>query len=175
MKDKQTAQKLTPWFCSWCKRPTFNGTYLQAFNEGHVHLVDTDGKGIQKVTPTGIVANGQGYPIDIMVLGTGYRSPFTGGDLGTSVGTEIIGRDGRKMADKWEQQGVSTLPASTPAAFRTSFFRSIFKPVGRPIMRISSTSSPITLVVSSARRSSTCRISRVAWLSSQRPQRKMLG
>jgi cation diffusion facilitator CzcD-associated flavoprotein CzcO len=50
VKDKQTAQKLTPWFSSWCRRPTFSDTYLQTFNDNHVHLIDTDGKGIEKVT-----------------------------------------------------------------------------------------------------------------------------
>lgn len=123
VKDKETAKKLTPWYPSWCKRPTFSDLYLQAFNNEHVHLIDTDGKGIEKVTATGIVANGQEYPIDVLVLSTGYRSPAAGGDPGSRTGIEIIGRDGRKMADKWDHQGICTLHGTCTNGFPNLFFQ----------------------------------------------------
>ena len=108
VKDEETARKLTPWYPVWCKRPTFSDTYLETFNHDNVHLVDTDGAGINDFSEKSVVANGQEYPLDVLVLSTGYRSPIAGGDPGSRTGTEIIGRHGRRLADKWEEQGMST-------------------------------------------------------------------
>ncbi|KAH7087867.1 hypothetical protein FB567DRAFT_356525 [Paraphoma chrysanthemicola] len=124
VKDQDTAKKLTPWYPTWCKRPTFSDMYLETFNQPHVHLVDTDGKGIDSVTPQGIVANGQDYPIDILVLSTGYRSPSAGGDPGARMGIEIVGRNGRTMTKKFEEQGISTLHGVFSNGFPNLFFQS---------------------------------------------------
>lgn len=125
VKDKDTAKNLTPWYPTWCKRPTFSDTYLDTFNNNHVHLVHTDGRGIDSVTSKSIVANGQDYPIDILVLSTGYRSPSTSGDPGSLMGVEIRGKNGRRMADKWEQQGISTLHGVFTNGFPNLFFQSV--------------------------------------------------
>lgn len=125
VKDQDTASKLTPWYPTWCKRPTFSDMYLEAFNEEHVHLIDTDGKGIQKFTPKGIVANGQEYAFDVLVLSTGYRSPGASGDPGSRMGVDIIGRNGRRMTEKWEQQGITTLHGVFTHEFPNLFFQSV--------------------------------------------------
>lgn len=123
--DESTAKKLTPWYPTWCKRPTFSDTYLETFNNEHVHLVDTDGKGIDKITPHSIVANGEDYPIDILVLSTGYRSPSQSGDPGAKTGIQILGRGGRKMSDKWEQEGISTLHGVFSNGYPNLFYQSV--------------------------------------------------
>ena len=110
VKDKETAEKLTPWYPVWCKLPTFSDTYLQTFNQPNVHLVDTDGKGVDSVTNKGVVANGKEYPVDVLILSTGYRSPaYSGGDPAKRLGIEIIGRGGRTISRKWSAQGATTL------------------------------------------------------------------
>ncbi|KAL0567538.1 hypothetical protein V5O48_014461 [Marasmius crinis-equi] len=110
VKDQKTADALTPWYPAWCKRPTFSDIYLQAFNQPNVHLVDTDGKGIDNVSAKGVVANGQEYPVDVLILGTGYRSPTAGGgNPAKRIGIDIFGRGGRTITDKWDTQGASTL------------------------------------------------------------------
>jgi cation diffusion facilitator CzcD-associated flavoprotein CzcO len=124
VKDKATADKLTPWYPTWCKRPTFSDMYLECFNADNVHLIDTDGHGIDSVTPTGIVANGQEYPIDILILSTGYRSPVAGGDPGARMGIEIRGREGRTMSKKWDEQGLTTLHGVFTNGFPNLFFQS---------------------------------------------------
>jgi cation diffusion facilitator CzcD-associated flavoprotein CzcO len=124
VKDKQTAGKLTPWYPTWCKRPTFSDLYLQAFNDDNVHLVDTDGKGIDRVTPHGIVANGQEYPIDILVLSTGYRTPATRGDPGSKAGIEIVGRNGRTLSEKYEEEGICTLHGVCTNGYPNLFYQS---------------------------------------------------
>ncbi|KAK9425461.1 hypothetical protein SUNI508_12995 [Seiridium unicorne] len=98
VKDKGTAEKLTSWYPTWCKRPTFSDIYLDTYNRENVHLVDTSGKGVESTTAQGIVANGQEYPIDILILNTGHRSPGVGsGNPAARTGIETVGRDGRSM------------------------------------------------------------------------------
>ncbi|KAF1915396.1 hypothetical protein BDU57DRAFT_577026 [Ampelomyces quisqualis] len=124
VKDKKTADDLTPWYPSWCKRPTFNDAYLQTFNSDHVHLVDTNGKGIESFSAKGVVANAQEYPIDILVLSTGYRSPSAGGDPGSKTGIEIVGRNGRKISDKWEEEGICTFHGVCTHGYPNLFYQS---------------------------------------------------
>jgi cation diffusion facilitator CzcD-associated flavoprotein CzcO len=110
VRDPATAEKLTPWYPAWCKRPTFSDAYLQAFNQPNVHLVDTDGKGIDSITRDGVVANGKEHPLDVLVLGTGYRSPaFDGGDPAVRAGVKVYGRNGRDMSEKFATHGIATL------------------------------------------------------------------
>jgi cation diffusion facilitator CzcD-associated flavoprotein CzcO len=125
VRDEETAKRLTPWYPTWCKRPTFSDTYLEAFNNDNVKLIDTDGKGIEKITPRSVIANGQEYPLDILVLSTGYRSPGAGGDPGSLNKVDISGRNGRHLADKWEEQGVSTLHGVLTNGFPNLLFHSL--------------------------------------------------
>lgn len=70
--DKATAQKLKAWYPSWCKRPTFSDEYLQACNLPNVHLVDTDGKGLEAANEKWLVFEAKKYPLDVLVLSTGF-------------------------------------------------------------------------------------------------------
>ncbi|KAF3353716.1 hypothetical protein VdG1_08022 [Verticillium dahliae VDG1] len=54
VEDKATAAALKAWYPTWCKRPTFSDNYLATFNRPNVHLVDTDGRGVEKATATGL-------------------------------------------------------------------------------------------------------------------------
>ena len=54
VKDPATAEALKPWYGQWCKRPTFNDEYLPTFNRPNVKLVDTKGKGVDRVTEHGV-------------------------------------------------------------------------------------------------------------------------
>ena len=49
VKDAATAEALKPWYRQFCKRPTFNDDYLPTFNRPNVTLVDTEGKGVERV------------------------------------------------------------------------------------------------------------------------------
>ncbi|KAI8635410.1 FAD/NAD(P)-binding domain-containing protein [Xylariaceae sp. FL1651] len=110
VKDPVTAEKLTPWYPAWCKRPTFSDMYLQAFNNPNVHLIDTDGKGCDSITPDSVVANGTEYPLDVLVLSTGYRSPSVdGGDPSIRAGVKVYGRGRRDLSEKIATNGVATI------------------------------------------------------------------
>ena len=73
--DPATAEKLKPWYGKHCKRITFHDEYLPTFNLPHVHLVDTDGQGIERITPTGAVVDGEEYELDLIVSPPASRSP----------------------------------------------------------------------------------------------------
>ena len=56
--DPATAEALKPWYGYFCKRPCFHDDYLQTFNWDNVTLVDTKGKGVERITRDGVVVDG---------------------------------------------------------------------------------------------------------------------
>jgi len=50
VKDQATADALKPWYRQFCKRPCFHDDYLATFNRPNVTLVDTKGKGVERIT-----------------------------------------------------------------------------------------------------------------------------
>ena len=73
VKDPATAEALKPWYGQWCKRPTFNDEYLPTFNRPNVKLVDTKGKGVDRITEPGVVVDGVEYGVDCLVFATGFE------------------------------------------------------------------------------------------------------
>ncbi len=116
--DPNTAEALKPWYRQFCKRPCFHDEYLPTFNRPNVTLVDTDGRGIERITERGIVANGTEYPVDCIVFATGF-------EVGTSytrrAGYDIIGRNGLSLSDKWAK-GWRTLFGLQANGFPNCFF-----------------------------------------------------
>ncbi|KAF5018335.1 hypothetical protein F66182_9696 [Fusarium sp. NRRL 66182] len=110
VKDAATAEALTPWYPTWCKRPTFHDDYLPAFNLPHVHLVDTSDGGIQRATKNGLVVDGKEYEVDILIYSTGYRAPGAGSQEPGSVSNmTFTGRNGLQLSEKWQSKGATTL------------------------------------------------------------------
>ncbi|KAL4793067.1 hypothetical protein BDV19DRAFT_391508 [Aspergillus venezuelensis] len=121
--NKEIAEKLKPWYPSWCKRPTFSDGYLQAFNKPNVHLVDTDGKGPSRVTGNAIVVGDTEYPVDVIIFGTGYSvSTPNGGSPAARTGVEVIGRKGISLDEKWAKQGAATLHGYAVHGFPNLWF-----------------------------------------------------
>jgi cyclohexanone monooxygenase len=105
VKDPGTADALKPWYRQFCKRPCFHDEYLDAFNRPNVRLVDTDGKGVEKITEHSVVANGEHFEIDCLIYATGFE---VGTDYTRRSGYELHGRGGQTLTQKWAQ-GLSTL------------------------------------------------------------------
>ena len=118
VEDKSTAEALKPYYRQFCKRPCFHDEYLQTFNRPNVHLVDTNGKGVEGLTEHGVIANGREYEVDCLIFATGF-------EVGTSytrrAGYEIIGREGRTLTDHWAE-GLRTLHGLTSHGFPNCFF-----------------------------------------------------
>ncbi|RKG93316.1 NAD(P)/FAD-dependent oxidoreductase [Corallococcus terminator] len=105
VKDAATAEALKPYYNQMCKRPCFHDEYLPTFNRPNVQLVDTEGKGVERITPTGVVVNGREYPVDCLVYASGFE---VAGEFTQKLGFDIRGRGGRSLRDAWAQ-GPATL------------------------------------------------------------------
>ncbi|KAJ7199978.1 hypothetical protein GGX14DRAFT_660989 [Mycena pura] len=120
--NPQVAQSLKAWYPVWCKRPTFHDDYLPTFNRANVELVDTDGRGVNRATRAGVVANGVEYALDMLIFSTGYASPVAGGgSLAARASVEVRGRGGRSMDEKWGKDGAATLHGVATNGFPNFF------------------------------------------------------
>jgi len=102
--DPETAEALKPWYNWLCKRPCFHDEYLDVFNQDNVTLVDTAGRGVERITEHTVFADGQELELDLLIFATGFElSPY---EDGTPI--PVTGRDGRTLAEKWKA-GATTL------------------------------------------------------------------
>ncbi len=98
VQDRSTAEGLKAWYRQLCKRPCFHDEYLQAFNEPAAHLVDTDGKGVERITERGVVVAGVEYELDCIIYASGFE---VGTEYTRRTGYDITGRDGVKLSQYW--------------------------------------------------------------------------
>jgi cyclohexanone monooxygenase len=98
VQDRATAEALKPWYKQSCKRPCFHDDYLPAFNRPNVTLLDTDGQGVDRITPTGIVVAGVEYQVDIIIFASGFESGYQYHRLGF----DPKGVGGISMSKAWE-------------------------------------------------------------------------
>ncbi len=118
VKDKATAEALKPWYRQFCKRPTFDDKYLNTYNLPGVTLVDTKGKGVERMTEKGVVANGVEYEVDCVIFATGFE---VGTNYTRRSGYDIIGRNGMRLGEKWAE-GLSTFHGFYTHGFPNCFF-----------------------------------------------------
>lgn len=117
VKDPTTAAALKPYYRALCKRPCFHDEYLDSFNRSTVTLLDSNGKGLERVTPTGIVVDGEEYPVDCIIFASGFQ---TGGPLARKLGYDVTGRAGVALSEKWKS-GISTLYGMQTRGFPNFF------------------------------------------------------
>ena len=117
--DHDAAEALKPWYRQFCKRPTFNDEYLPTFNRPNVHLVDVSAnKGVERITPKGVVANGVEYEVDCIIFATGFE--ITSAPK-RRVSFDIIGREDESLFDHW-RDGLRTLHGLSSHGFPNWFF-----------------------------------------------------
>ncbi|NED66427.1 monooxygenase, partial [Streptomyces sp. SID10244] len=73
VEDRETAERLLPWYKRQCKRLSFHDAYLQTFNRDNVELVDTDGRGLNRLTRDGVVVDDVEYKVDALIFATGFE------------------------------------------------------------------------------------------------------
>ncbi|MDZ7684420.1 MAG: hypothetical protein U5O39_04960 [Gammaproteobacteria bacterium] len=100
VEDEDTAEDLKAWYRQLCKRPCFHDEYLQAFNNPNTHLVDTDGKGVDKITEKGVVARGEEYELDCLIYASGFEvgTPFE-----RRAGFDPAGKGGQRLSQYWSE------------------------------------------------------------------------
>ncbi|WP_050435855.1 flavin-containing monooxygenase [Chondromyces crocatus] len=104
VEDPATAEALKPYYNQLCKRPCFHDEYLDTFNRPNVQLVDTDGKGVERITPTGVVVQGKEYEVDCLIYASGFD---VGSEYTHRLGFDILGCGGKSLRDSWAD-GAST-------------------------------------------------------------------
>ena len=98
--DETKAEALKPWYRQLCKRPCFHDEYLDAYNSANTHLIDTDGKGVERIDETGLFVNGTHYPLDCIVYASGFE---VGTDFARRSGFDTVSRNGAKLSDHWSE------------------------------------------------------------------------
>ena len=116
--DPATAEALKPYYRQFCKRPCFHDDYLPTFDLPNVTLVDTQGRGVERISKGGVVVDGKEYELDCLIYATGFE---VGTDYSRRAGCEIYGRGGLALSSKWAER-VSTFQGLLSRGFPNCFF-----------------------------------------------------
>jgi cation diffusion facilitator CzcD-associated flavoprotein CzcO len=96
--DPETAEALKPWYRQLCKRPCFHDEYLQSYNSSSTRLIDTDGKGVERIDETGVWVNSTHYELDCIIYASGFE---VGTEYKRRSGYDVVGRNGVKLSEHW--------------------------------------------------------------------------
>ena len=118
VRDPATAEALKPYYRQFCKRPCFHDEYLATFERGNVTLVDTQGRGVERITKNAVIVDGKAYEVDCLIYASGFE---VGTDYTRRAGCEIFGRRGQSLRAKWAEQ-VSTFHGMLSRGFPNCFF-----------------------------------------------------
>ena len=112
VKDPDVKAKLLPNHPFGCKRPLLSNYYFAAFNEPNLELVTEP---IDRVTRTAVITNdGVAREVDTVILATGFATTRYLSAI------EVIGRDGRRIDDAWDD-GAQAYLGITTAGFPNMF------------------------------------------------------
>jgi cyclohexanone monooxygenase len=113
IRDPALRERVRPHFEFGCKRVLRSNTYYPALDADNTDLV-TDP--IAKITGSAIVtADGTEREIDVLVVATGFYTtelPIT---------EHVVGRDGRRLADRWRESGMAAYKGTTVPEFPNLF------------------------------------------------------
>jgi cyclohexanone monooxygenase len=97
VKDPKIAERLAPkTYPIGTKRICVDTGYYETYNRGNVELVDISSAPIERLTQSGLVANGRNFTFDSIVFATGFDAM-----TGTLFKIDIRGREGLALRDKW--------------------------------------------------------------------------
>jgi cation diffusion facilitator CzcD-associated flavoprotein CzcO len=107
IKDPELRRRVTPTDEVGCKRVMLTDEWYPALTQPNVTLISDR---IAEVTATGVVTDdGTERPADVLVLATGFKSH------GFVAPMEIVGAEGRSLADEWRDVARAYLGMSVPA------------------------------------------------------------
>jgi cyclohexanone monooxygenase len=94
--DSVVAKALVPTYTIGCKRLAVDSNYYETYNRPNVTLVDVSKSPIERITSTGVYALGQEYPLNLLIMATGFDAM-----TGTLLKIDIQGRRGLRLREKW--------------------------------------------------------------------------
>ncbi|MEO0398053.1 MAG: NAD(P)/FAD-dependent oxidoreductase [Pseudomonadota bacterium] len=96
--DPKVADILTPkGYPLGCKRLCNDTDYYKTYNLPNVNLVDVGSAPIERLSENALhTASGEEYPLDILVLATGFDAL-----TGALTSIDVRGRDGLHLKDRW--------------------------------------------------------------------------
>ena len=97
--DPEIAEKLLPDYFVMTKRPILDDGYFETFNRDNVTLVDLRKEPIERFTETSVVTGEGEYPIDMLVLATGFDAIS-----GSMLRLNPKGRGGLSLKDRWSER-----------------------------------------------------------------------
>ena len=119
VRDKATAQTLSPAQFIGCKRLCVDTGYYNTFNRPNVKLVDISQQAIDEITPNGLRVADREYKFDVLVLATGFDAM-----TGTLMKLDLRGRGGVSIQEKWQAGPLNYL------GLTVNGFPNFFNPVG---------------------------------------------
>lgn len=96
VRDPKIAEKLMPNYYVGTKRPLLDNGYFETFNRDNVTLVDLREDPIVKITPEGVRTAKSKFPLDMLVLATGFDAIS-----GALLRLNPNGRGGVSLKEKW--------------------------------------------------------------------------
>lgn len=110
--DKALREKLTPRYRFGCKRVLLSDDYYPALQRDDVTL---ETGSIARIVPDGVeMTDGTRHALDAIVYATGFDV------LGGSLRTEVVGREGRRLAEAWSD-GMQAFQGITVSGFPNYF------------------------------------------------------
>ncbi len=62
--------------------------------------MDTDGRGVERITETAVGANARAYEVDCIIFASGFE---VGTDWTRRAGFDLVGRGGRTLSEHWRE------------------------------------------------------------------------
>ncbi|WP_156842116.1 flavin-containing monooxygenase [Novosphingobium aquimarinum] len=118
IENKETAERLKPWYNLYCKRPTFNDEFLPVFNQANTKLVDISETPITRITEDAIIVDDQRYEVDLIIFASGFHVV---GPVEQRIRFPIAGRDGKLLSEHW-RDGMRTLHGLMAHGFPNWFY-----------------------------------------------------
>jgi cation diffusion facilitator CzcD-associated flavoprotein CzcO len=113
IRDPQLRAKVTPSYRFGCKRVTPSNRYYPALAQPNVTVVPAALERVEGQVLVG--SDGSRQSADVIVLATGFAV------TDPALGRLVTGRDGRTLAQAWQQSGLQALRGTTIAGFPNLF------------------------------------------------------
>jgi cyclohexanone monooxygenase len=91
------------------KRIVIVDGYFEIFNQSNVHLVDLKESPLQAITETSVKTSDAEYPLDMLILATGFDSA-----TGAMLAIDITGQGGQTLQEAWSNGHCTFLGIGVP-------------------------------------------------------------